>query len=236
MILKAIAKNSNGLRISEIASMLNISKSTVHGIVAALEEQGAINRNPASKRYSIGMTLIELGRAASERIDFKNIARPVMKELMEQCQESVFLGIRNGDKVTVIDIVESRKDIKIKSPVGTALPLLAGATGKLFLSRMKPDDLKQYLFSNPLIRFTPKTIVEPDLYALELDKVRRDRVACDDEEYISGVRAVAASIKQCDTYLPAIWVVGFKTSMTRAMIPKIIEQIKAAALKINDSI
>jgi len=107
LILDAVSKSSQGLRISEISSLLDISKSTVHGITAALEDTGAIIRDSVSKRYLIGVTLLELGKAAYERIDFKKIARPVMEELMEQCEESVFLGIRRGDSVTVIDIVES---------------------------------------------------------------------------------------------------------------------------------
>lgn len=233
IILKAISQSSQGLRISEISSMLNISKSTVHGITAALENQGAINRDSVSKRYTIGITLMELGKAAYEKIDFKKAARPIMEELMEQCQESVFLGIRNGDRVTVIDIVESRKDFKITSPIGTAIPLLAGATGKLFLSMMETKDLQKYLDSNHLVRFTPNTITEPKQYATELEKVREAGFSTDDEEYISGVRAVAAPIKQYGGYIPAIWVVGFKASMTQKKIPSIIEQTIDAADRIN---
>ncbi len=56
LILKAISKSSQGLKISEIATALDISKSTVHGITAALEDQGALIRNTGSKRYVIGTT------------------------------------------------------------------------------------------------------------------------------------------------------------------------------------
>jgi len=233
IILKAISQSAKGLRISEISNMLNISKSTVHGITAALDDQGAITRDSVSKRYTIGITLMELGKAAFERIDFKELAQPVMEELMEQCQESVFLGIRNNDRVTVIDIIESRKDFKITSPIGTSLPLLAGATGKLFLSRMEPKDLQKYLHSDPLIRYTANTITDPDQYEKELIKVRKNGFAFDDEEYISGVRAVAAPIKRYGAYIPAIWVVGFKASMTQKKIPAIIEQTRDAADKIS---
>ena len=233
IILKAISQSSKGLRISEISTMLNISKSTVHGITAALDDQGAITRDSVSKRYTIGITLMELGKAAYERIDFKEIAQPVMEELMEQCQESVFLGIRNNDSVTVIDIIESRKDFKITSPIGTSLPLMAGATGKLFLSRMESKNLQKYLHSEPLIRYTANSIIDPDQYEKELTKVKENGFAFDDEEYISGVRAVAAPIKRYGAYIPAIWVVGFKASMTQKKIPAIIEQTKAAADKIN---
>jgi DNA-binding IclR family transcriptional regulator len=231
--MDAISQSTQGLRISEISSRLDISKSTVHGITAALEDVGAIVRDSVSKRYTIGLTLMTLGKAAYERIDFKNIARPIMEDLMEQCQESVFLGVRNGESVTVIDIIESRKDFKISSPIGTTLPLMAGAVGKLFLSQMDSHDLKKYLHANPLVRYTANTIIDSDLYAKELEKVRQSGIATDDEEYLSGVRAVAAPIKKYGAHIPALWVVGFKASMSDNKMPAIIEQTRSAAEKIN---
>jgi IclR family KDG regulon transcriptional repressor len=233
VILDAISKSTQGLRISEISSTLDISKSTVHGITAALEDVGAVVRDSVSKRYTIGLTLMSLGKSAYERIDFKNIARPVMEDLMELCKESVFLGVRNGEKVTVIDIIESRKDFKISSPIGTTLPLMAGAVGKLFLSQMESHDLEKYMHANPLVRFTANTIIDFDLYAKELGKVRLSGIATDDEEYLSGVRAVAAPIKKYGAHIPALWVVGFKASMSDKKMPAIIEQTRSAAEKIS---
>jgi len=232
-ILKAISTASHGLRISEISTRLDISKSTVHGITAALEDQGALIRDVSSKRYTIGTTLMELGKAAYEKMDFKKAARPAMEHLMEQCRESVFLGVRNKDSVTVIDIVESRKDFKITSPIGTSLPLLAGAVGKVFLSNMTHTDARDYIMKNSFTRFTPKTILDPDIYLKELETVRKTGVAFDDEEYISGVKAVAAPIRPTGAYTPAIWVVGFTAGMDDEQIPGIMDQTRTAALDIN---
>lgn len=235
LILKAISANK-GLRLSEISTRLGISKSTVHGITNALEEQGAILRDPVSKEFTIGATLMELGKAAYERMDFKRAARPAMEHLMEQCHESVFLGVRNKSSVTIIDMVESRKDFKISSPIGTSLPLLAGAMGQIFLSAMTPVDARAYLMENPPNRFTSKTITDPDIYLKTLETVRETGIAFDDEEYIAGVRAVAAPIQPQGVYFPAIWVVGFTASMDDEKIPAIIAQIRAAALEINTNL
>ncbi|MCF8093127.1 MAG: IclR family transcriptional regulator [Desulfotignum sp.] len=232
-ILKAISKSEKGLRISDIATDLDISKSTVHGITAALEEQGAIIRHPDSKRYTIGLTLMELGKAAYERVDIIKLARPAMENLMEQCGESVFLGIRNAHHVTVIDIVESRKDFKISSPIGTALPLLAGAVGKVFLSAMPRAEAAAYLKTHPLPRFTSRTIVDPAAYMEELKIVKTRGYALDDEEYLAGVRAVAVCLAPREGYLPALWVVGFKAGMSDDQMPAIIDQALTAARQIN---
>ncbi|MDT8378850.1 MAG: IclR family transcriptional regulator [Desulfotignum sp.] len=235
-ILSAISRSRKGLRISDISSRLDISKSTVHGITAALEEQGAITRDPSSKRYAIGLTLMELGKAAYERVDIIQTARPIMENLMEQCNESVFLGIRNQDHVTVIDIVESRKDFKISSPIGTALPLLAGAVGKAFLSCMPTNDAADYLKANPIRRFTAQTITEPADYLKELAAVKSRGYALDDEEYLVGVRAVAVCLSPFSGHLPALWVVGFKAGMSDDQMPHIINRTLDAANRINQAL
>lgn len=235
-ILKAISQSEKGLRISDLSTDLDISKSTVHGITAALEEQGAVIRNPDSKRYTIGLTLMELGKAAYARVDIIKVARPVMENLMEQCGESVFLGIRNSHHVTVIDIVESRKDFKISSPIGTALPLLAGAVGKVFLSAMPVPEAAAYVNTHPLRRFTSQTIVDPDMYLEELETVKKRGYALDDEEYLAGVRAVAVGLSPKAGLLPALWVVGFKAGMSDDLMPGIIDQTLAAARRINHNL
>ncbi|MFA5904878.1 MAG: IclR family transcriptional regulator C-terminal domain-containing protein, partial [Desulfobacula sp.] len=103
----------------------------------------------------------------------------------------------------------------------------------LFLSQMESHDLEKYLHGNPLVRYTANTIIDSDLYAKELLKVKQSGIATDDEEYISGVRAVAASIKKYGTHIPALWVVGFKASMSDKKMPVIIEQTQSAVEKIS---
>ena len=94
---------------------------------------------------------------------------------------------------------------------------------------MESHDLEKFLSANPLVPYTANTIVDPDIYKDELEKVKQLTIATDDEEYISGVRAVAAPIKQYGAYIPAIWVVGFKASMSDKKMPAIIKQTLSAA-------
>ncbi|THB81476.1 MAG: IclR family transcriptional regulator [Desulfobacteraceae bacterium] len=232
-ILKAISRSREGLSISDLSKKLDIGKSTVHGIMAALEAQGAIIRDPVSKRFSSGPTLIELGRLTHERIDLKKIARPFLEELMETCEESVFLGIRNGDHATVIDIVESKKDFKITSPIGTSIPILAGAIGKVFLSQLPRSEATAFLEDKSLPRFTTNSITSKTTYLRELQRVRQNGYALDDEEYISGVRAVASPVGGFSEGLAAIWVVGFKAGLRSEKIDQLISLTCDASQKIS---
>jgi DNA-binding IclR family transcriptional regulator len=233
-ILSAVADTTDGMGISEISRNLDISKSTVHGITSALEGQGALIKNPASKRFNIGYALIELGKKAYSRVNLKEIARPFIEELMNTCQESVFLGIKNRNNVIIIDAVESSKDYKITSPVGTVIPLLAGAVGKVFMSEMNKKEVRDFLDAEGLTRFTEKTIINKDDYFNELSFVKTHGYAVDNEEYLPGVRAVAAPVKGNGLYLSSVWVVGFKSSMNDDILKKITEQVVDTAEKISE--
>ena len=235
-ILRLISKNEQGMKISELSTSLGISKSTVHGITASLEELGAIIRDPLTKHYTLGFTLFELGRAAYARIDVKDLARPFMEELMTKTQESVFLGVRNVNHVTILDIVESMNELKITSPIGMTMPLLAGAIGKIFLAYMAETQAAELLQTRGLHRYTQNSITDPQVYTDQLRFSKKHGYATDDEEYISGVRAVAAPIKTDGQLLAAIWVVGFKPSMGDVKMQTVIRETKAAAARIGRKI
>jgi len=232
-ILKLISDQDKGMGISDLARSLGIGKSTVHGITSALEELGIIMRDPLTKQYTLGFTLFELGRSALSQIDLRDIARPVMEDLMEKAQESVILGALNGDHVTILDIVESRQDLKITSPIGTTLPLLAGATGRVVLGAMKEEKALEIIRTKGFTKFTENTITDPEQYIQEIRRVRKKGYATDYEEYISGVRAIASPIKGERHRISAIWIVGFKTSLDDHKMTVLKGATKAAAEEIT---
>ncbi len=228
-ILRIISLSRGGVGVSELARDLKMAKSTVHGITSALEELGAIIRAPLTKKYKIGPTLLELGRSAFSQIDIADLAKPFMEDLMERTGESVFLGVLNGDRITILDIVESRKELKITSPRGTAISMFAGATGKVFLASMEEDRAIDIIKAKELPTYTKNTITDPDRYLSEIRRARQAGYATDDEEYILGVRAVAAPIQGEGHLSAAIWVVGFKAGLDEERIGTLIEETTAAA-------
>ncbi len=235
-ILELVAKKDKVMTISDLSRELGINKSTVHGIAHALEKVGAVVRDKKTKRYTLGMTLFELAKAGYARIDLKVIARPIIEDLMRSTQQSVFLGIRSGDHVSIIDIVESTQDLKITSPIGTRVPLLAGAIGKALLASMEEGQAASLIRTLGLRRFTEKSITDPNLYLAELAEARTSGYGLDDEEYIPGVRAVAAVIQDSGQQMSAVWVVGFTPSMSAERLPVIATETRRAAEAISQQI
>ena len=228
-ILNAIASSRQGLGVSELANKLKMAKSTVHGMTSALEELGAVMRHPGTKKYKLGFTVLEIGRSAYSQIDLKTAARPVTEDLMEKTRTSIFLGILNWDQVTILDIVEARQGLNITAPVGSNIPLFAGAVGKVFLASMAEEQAGKIISSKGLPRFTDNSIVDAALYHRELEQVRQKGYAIDDEEYIMGVRAVASPLKGLGQLQSAIWAVGFKASLDDGKMTSIAAETHMAA-------
>jgi len=235
-ILKAVASARDGLGISELARDLNMAKSTVHGMTSALEDAGALVRDSVTKRYALGFTVFELGRAAYSQLDMKSLARPVMENLMEKTHTSVFLGAQNGEHVTVLDVVESKSELKITSPIGTSIPLIAGAVGKVLLSRMDEEQALRLIRRKGITKFTNNTVTEPESYLREIRLVRERGYATDDEEYILGVRAVASPVLEESRLMGALWAVGFKSGLNEEAMKSLTTETRKAAEEINERI
>jgi IclR family transcriptional regulator, KDG regulon repressor len=230
-ILKVISSSTKGIRLNEIAKSLGIAKSTVHGIISILEEVGAVRKDLASRRYQLGLTLFELGRKTYFQIDLRGISRPVMENLMEKVQETVFLGTLSGDNeaILVLDVVECRHDMKITSPIGTTLSLFAAAPGKAIMSRMNEDLVEEIISRKALPRHTEHSITDPRQFMKEIKMVRENGYATDFEEFMPGVRAVAAPLKLEEQRLAAIYIVGFKKSLDDKKMDFIKTEITKAA-------
>jgi len=235
-ILQKISDSSTSLGVSELAKGLKIGKSTVHGITAALEELGVLVRDPLHKKYSLGYTLLELSRKAYKKFELRDIVRTPTERLMERVGETVFLGIMNGEHITILDVVESHNEMKITSPPGTRLPLLAGATGKIFLAQLEEKRVKEIVKKMGLKRYTSKSIVDSKKFFKEIEEAKERGYAIDDEEYMNGVRAIASPIQTLSLPPAAIWVVGFTSSLNEQKMEKVILEIQKTTQEIHSSL
>jgi len=234
-ILHAIADSPSGLGVSELAKRLNMGKSTVHGIAMGLETLGVLVRDPIQKKFNLGYTLLELSRRAYARMELRDVGRGPIQRLMEKVGETVFLGVMNGDHATILDVVDSHNEMKITSPPGTRLPLLAGATGKVFLAQLEEKKAKEIIQKMGLVRFTSKSIVDQKKFFKEVEETKRRGYAIDDEEYMLGVRAIAAPIQTASPSVVAIWVVGFSSSLNDQKMERVILEIRNTAQEITQS-
>jgi DNA-binding IclR family transcriptional regulator len=234
-MLGIISESGVDMSISELSKRMGLSKGTIFAITSTLEDLGVLVRDPVTKRFSLGYTLLELGKKAFARKDLREIARKPMEGLLEEIQETVFLGVLNGDHVTILDVVEPKGELKITAPSGTRLPLLAGATGKVFLATMGVERAGEVINALGLTAYTPNSITDVDRYMEEIEEVREKGFATDNEEYIRGVRAVACPL-QAHPLPHALWVVGFSRSLDDKKMGGVIDALRRTSHFISEAL
>lgn len=230
-MLKAVSE-SPGMGVSELAEKIGLGKSSIHGLAKALLEAGALQQN-SKKKYSLGTAILELSFRNWNYIKVCEKSQPLLEELRDLIGQTVFLGALSGGAGFIMTTAESHNPLKISSPVGASIPLLAGAVGKVFLARMEDHEVINILREHGLPRFTPKSIVNERKYMLELAKVRKERYALDDEEYLPGVKAVAVALDNQHGLPLAVWVVGFAGSMENDKTEVIIKETLRTADKLR---
>ncbi|MHB8110204.1 MAG: IclR family transcriptional regulator [Syntrophorhabdaceae bacterium] len=233
-VLQLVVDSKRPLGVTEIARTLALSKSTVFGILKALQEGNLIVKSKATKRYAVGEELFKIAKRVLQGGELSAIARPFLEKLVEEVDETVFLCVREDISVKVIDTIETRKKLKISSPVGTRLPITASVFCKAFLAPMNDDQIREFLKEKGLPKYTPNSITDIDLFLEEIKVARERHYSVDLEEYLMGVRAIATLVYAKDIPVGAIGILGFTGSMPTEKIPDMAESLIASSRKISE--
>lgn len=233
-LLKLVAESRSEITLSALARRLGFSKGTTHGMIQALLQAGALEQGLHRKGFFLGPALVELAFRSWNYFRVVEYAQPILNQLRDRIEETVFLGVLSRSRGLIMATAEAAKPLKISSPPGTSIPLLAGAVGKVFLAQQPKDQVLKIIREHGLARFTQRSIVKRGDYLAELESVRRQGYAVDNEEYLPGVKAVAVALGNLRGLPLAIWVVGFADSMGEDATPGVAEETRHAALRLRE--
>jgi DNA-binding IclR family transcriptional regulator len=168
-LLEGIAGAPQPLTAPELAERCGLNRSTAWRILATLEEEGLVDRDPATNRYSIGYSLTRLASAAGDSLPRR--ARPHLEELSHRTGETVSLAVPRRLQLVYVEQVQA-PHVMAADWLGRAVPLHATSTGKALLAFLPPEELDT-AFTQSLPQFTDRTITDPAELRAELDRVRR---------------------------------------------------------------
>jgi DNA-binding IclR family transcriptional regulator len=236
-LLDLLSTSPEPLGVSELARRLGMGKSTVYGLVTTLQSLGALESIDGVKRYRIGRGLHSIAMRASGRHDLRSIARPCLERLAAQTEQTSFLGVVGADTVTILDLVHGRPALSVSAPVGSSIPLLAGAVGKAVLAAWEPARRAKFLAETELPTYTAHTIVDPESYARAVDDAAARGAALDVDEYVDGMRAAAAAVIGPGRQLAAVlWVAGFARHIDDAALNAIAGAVAREAREIGSAL
>ncbi|MFC4598534.1 IclR family transcriptional regulator [Cohnella hongkongensis] len=175
--------------LTEIAGKVGLHKSTIHRLLATLEDKGFVTRDRSTDKYRLGLSVLELSANLSRSDDPSVVLLPEMERLRDRLNETVSLYVRDRTERVRIQAVQSMQAIRRVATVGARLPLSVGASSKVLLAFAEPD-VRDAVLTDPAWPLQ----LDREAFGRQLDDILAAGYATSYEEREPGAAAVAAPI------------------------------------------
>lgn len=180
--------------VSEISRNLSINNNMAFRVLKTLEQENWIYFDEATGKYQLTLKPMHLVSSALQRININTAAAPIIYALWEKVGESTYLAILNADKVFYLQHLDSIHNIKVSGAVGGLYPARISAPGKALLAYCSDEYLNKYIFCNNLTANKSTKEIDVETYKKQLQEIKKNGYATDNEEYGPGIFCYAAPI------------------------------------------
>jgi DNA-binding IclR family transcriptional regulator len=193
-LLDALSRRATPVNLKQLATETSLHPSTAHRILGVMVDSRLVDRiEPGT--YRLGIRLLELGNLVKSRISVRQEALPYMQNLHQTLGETVNLSVRHDDEVVYIErTAPGSSMMRVVQIIGARAPLHITAVGKVFLAQEAAGHCLAYAKRTGLPRYTDNTLTEAERLAKELERVRSQGYAFDNEEAEKGVSCIGAGI------------------------------------------
>lgn len=194
VILDCLHTHKNLLTLEEITQITGYKKTTCFRLLKTLRTLGIVELSPATKKYQYGPRLAAMGLSALKNMNLRKAALPILQQLRDATGETVNLTILSGSEILYVERIMSDYLVNVNVNIGDRLPVYCASMGKVILAFLSENRLEEILSAITFRRRTEKTIASKSELLQELEQIRTDGFAVNDEELEKGLRAVAAPI------------------------------------------
>src|SRR5947208_12249823 len=170
-ILRELGTGGPRLGVTELADRIGIAKPTVHALLRTLEAEGLVDQDPETGKYRLGPALLQLGNAYLDDHELRTRSLTWADALAVRTGEAVWVAVLTGDHILVVHHAFRPEGAVQILEVGASIPWHTCALGKAIAAHLPQDELAG-LLAGHLAPLTGRTIVDPEVLAAELDKVR----------------------------------------------------------------
>lgn len=215
--------------VTELAAQLDVHKSTAFRLVSALEARGLVEQNSERGKYRLGHGIIRLAGATAARMDLVRDGHPIAEALARETNETVNITILSGGEALYIDQVAGSAALRTHNWLGQRIPLHCTSNGKVLLA-FAPRELREEVLAQPLVRFTDRTMCDPDDVRADLDRVVLTGWARAIGELEPGLAAVAAPVRGIEgTVIASLSVSGSTYRIDASRLEELGTQVCRAA-------
>ncbi|HYI93700.1 MAG TPA: IclR family transcriptional regulator [Bryobacteraceae bacterium] len=234
--LELLAASSNGLTLPDVARKLQIPKSSAHCILLTLLRQGYLSRSDRTRRYVLGQKLFSLASHALAGQDVREAAMPHLRQLMMATKLTVHLGVLEGGEVILIAKVDPPGVTGLATWLGRRMDVHCTGMGKALIANLPAEDLEQFLRSRTFPRHNENTIVSAKRLKQELDTVRTNGFATDDEEDEVGYRCIGVPVLDRGRIVAAVSLAGSVIQVTNENKGELVRHLTRAAEAISHAL
>ena len=234
-ILEVLAEGEEpAYTLTQLSRRLRLHISTVHRLLVNLVSHGFIEEAPESRGYQLSFKVLRMGLRVLDRLDFRLVAEPLLRELNQQTKEIVLLAILQETRAIAIEKFGSPQPVSLDTRLGEVMPLHCTGAGKILLAYHGGDLLKRAARTPGFRRFTTHTITNRANLRKELERVREEGYAVDEEEAVEGRRSVAGPVfNHAGRVVAAFSVAGPATRITPPRVPEIARLVCATSQQIS---
>jgi IclR family transcriptional regulator, acetate operon repressor len=236
-ILNRLAETDDGITLTEIGQQVGLSPSTTHRLLTTLQQERYVQFNSEQKLWSVGVQAFASGNAFLKTRNLVTAARPHMRSLMEESEETINLAVEDQYEAIYLSQVECKQMMRAFARPGGRVPLHCSSVGKALLSAMAESELAKVLHHKGLARVTIKTINTTKILREDLLKTRLRGYAIDDEEHAVGLRCIASVIfNEASDAIAAISLSGPMARIPDERIPLLGDLVRRKADAITSQI
>lgn len=225
------------LKLTEITERMNLHKSTVHSLLKTLQKHHYIEQNSENGKYYLGMKLFERGHHVIQNLDLRALAREQLVKLSKTTGRTVHLVVLDGKEGIYIDKVESPKAAILYSRIGRRVPIHSSGVGKALVAFKEPGEVEKILEDYEYTKQTKNTITDKETFLKEIETIREQGYAIDNEENEPGVYCVAFPIRdytgQVIAAISSSTTAGYLTSTE---IEEITESLRETANELSNKL
>ena len=159
-VMRCFSVETPLLGVTEIASRVGLHKSTVSRILATLEQEDLVERDPSSRRFKLGLGLIAVTGPLLADLDVRRAAYPVLQELTDRTGETSALMVWNGNQAVCVEQIASPQQVKHTTPLGTRYNTALSSSVQIFLAQAGIDAARSMISEGTVILAdtTPATL------------------------------------------------------------------------------
>lgn len=198
-VLEVFDAQEPELTLSQIAEKAELDAGTAFRLVQTLLMLGYLRQAPGSKRYCLGLKVLDLGFNAIARMDLHSSSRPILRSLVGQVNEAASIGVLDGPDIVYVERVHAglaRLGVSVR--IGSRIPAYCTALGHSILAYLSLEQRIEILNMRERVKLTPRTPISIADIEERLEKVRRLGYALSDQDTVSGLRVIAAPILDPD--------------------------------------